>query len=65
VSGGSVSPHNYEIASGGDNPVMEDWETEGYLRYVATVFKGIRAEFGLVLDFWRDRCRRMTPTQAP
>jgi len=64
VPGGSVSPHDYEIASGGDKPVMKGWETEAYLRHVATVFEGIRAEFGLVLEFWHDSYHRMTPTQA-
>ncbi|MFJ7629584.1 D-mannonate dehydratase ManD [Streptomyces sp. NPDC097595] len=45
-------------------PMVEDWDTDAYLRHVPTVFEAVRAEFGPELPLLHDAHHRLTPIQA-
>ncbi|MGW0859778.1 D-mannonate dehydratase ManD, partial [Streptomyces sp. NPDC002690] len=45
-------------------PLVEDWDTDAYLRHVPAVFEAVRAEFGDELPLLHDAHHRLTPIQA-
>ncbi len=45
-------------------PVVEDWDTEAYLRHIPRVFEAVRGEFGPELPLLHDAHHRLTPIQA-
>ncbi|MCK2145051.1 D-mannonate dehydratase ManD [Streptomyces albidoflavus] len=45
-------------------PLVEDWDTEAYLRHLPAVFEAVRAEFGPGLPLLHDAHHRLTPVQA-
>ncbi|WP_282088639.1 D-mannonate dehydratase ManD [Streptomyces tendae] len=45
-------------------PLVEDWDTDAYLRHVPAVFEAVRAEFGPELPLLHDAHHRLTPIQA-
>ncbi|MEV0612173.1 D-mannonate dehydratase ManD [Nonomuraea sp. NPDC050404] len=55
----------YGVDSGtGDRPVVEDWDTDAYLRTLPGVFDAVRQEFGPDLTLLHDAHHRLTPIQA-
>ncbi|WP_049569257.1 D-mannonate dehydratase ManD [Streptomyces sp. SBT349] len=46
------------------SPVVEDWDTAGYLRHIPRVFEAVREEFGPELPLLHDAHHRLTPIQA-
>ncbi|MBO3680162.1 D-mannonate dehydratase ManD [Streptomyces sp. NEAU-YJ-81] len=48
----------------GAKPLVEDWDTEAYLRHMPRVFEAVRAEFGPELALLHDAHHRLTPVQA-
>ncbi|NJQ07437.1 D-mannonate dehydratase ManD [Streptomyces lonarensis] len=55
---GSTVPHQQ------DRPLVEDWDTDAYLRHIPAVFEAVRAEFGAELPLLHDAHHRLTPVQA-
>ncbi|UCM87143.1 D-mannonate dehydratase ManD [Streptomyces marincola] len=56
-----------ESAAGGGRvarPVVEDWDTDAYLRHMPGVFEAVRNEFGPDLPLLHDAHHRLTPVQA-
>ncbi|MEU0953685.1 D-mannonate dehydratase ManD [Streptomyces niveus] len=45
-------------------PVVEDWDTDAYLRHLPSVFEAVRSEFGAELPLLHDAHHRLTPIQA-
>ncbi|MDT0445650.1 D-mannonate dehydratase ManD [Streptomyces johnsoniae] len=45
-------------------PVVEDWDTDAYLRHIPRVFEAVRGEFGPELPLLHDAHHRLTPIQA-
>ncbi|ONK15319.1 D-mannonate dehydratase ManD [Streptomyces sp. MP131-18] len=45
-------------------PVVEDWDTDAYLRHIPRVFEAVRSEFGPELPLLHDAHHRLTPIQA-
>ncbi|WP_328718152.1 D-galactonate dehydratase family protein [Streptomyces sp. NBC_00247] len=45
-------------------PLVEDWDTDAYLRHVPAVFEAVRTEFGAELPLLHDAHHRLTPIQA-
>lgn len=45
-------------------PLVEDWDTDAYLRHAPAVFEAVRAEFGEELPLLHDAHHRLTPAQA-
>jgi mannonate dehydratase len=45
-------------------PVVEDWDTDAYLRSIPKVFDAVRQEFGPGLVLLHDAHHRLTPIQA-
>jgi mannonate dehydratase len=45
-------------------PVVEDWDTAGYLRHLPRVLEAVRNEFGPELPLLHDAHHRLTPQQA-
>ncbi|MEU6446409.1 D-mannonate dehydratase ManD [Streptomyces sp. NPDC046979] len=45
-------------------PLVEDWDTDAYLRHTPTVFEAVRAEFGAELPLLHDAHHRLSPVQA-
>ncbi|MFX4291214.1 D-mannonate dehydratase ManD [Streptomyces bohaiensis] len=56
--GGGTVPHQQ------DRPLVEDWDTDAYLRHIPTVLEAVRAEFGPELPLLHDAHHRLTPVQA-
>jgi mannonate dehydratase len=55
----------YGVDSGtGERPVVEDWDTDAYLRSLPGVFDAVRQEFGPDLTLLHDAHHRLTPIQA-
>ncbi|WP_327657857.1 D-mannonate dehydratase ManD [Streptomyces sp. NBC_00483] len=52
------------VAHQQQRPLVEDWDTEAYLRHLPTVFAAVREEFGPELPLLHDAHHRLTPTQA-
>ncbi|WP_328630719.1 D-mannonate dehydratase ManD [Streptomyces sp. NBC_00356] len=52
------------VAHQQQRPLVEDWDTEAYLRHLPTVFEAVREEFGPELPLLHDAHHRLTPTQA-
>ncbi|MFD6415836.1 D-mannonate dehydratase ManD [Streptomyces sp. NPDC060194] len=55
---GSAVPHQQA------RPLVEDWDTDAYLRHLPGVFEAVRAEFGPELPLLHDAHHRLTPIQA-
>ncbi|PZG23700.1 D-mannonate dehydratase ManD [Nonomuraea aridisoli] len=55
-----------DAAPSGDGvrPVVEDWDTDAYLRSLPRVFDAVRQEFGPDLVLLHDAHHRLTPIQA-
>ncbi|MFD5871312.1 D-mannonate dehydratase ManD [Streptomyces sp. NPDC060322] len=45
-------------------PLVEDWDTDAYLRHMPSVLEAVRAEFGPDLPLLHDAHHRLTPIQA-
>lgn len=45
-------------------PLVEDWDTDAYLRHMPDVLEAVRAEFGPELPLLHDAHHRLTPVQA-
>ncbi|MFB7757686.1 D-mannonate dehydratase ManD, partial [Streptomyces sp. NPDC056121] len=45
-------------------PLVEDWDTDAYLRHIPAVFDAVRSEFGADLPLLHDAHHRLTPVQA-
>jgi mannonate dehydratase len=45
-------------------PLVEDWDTDAYLRHIPAVFDAVRSEFGAELPLLHDAHHRLTPVQA-
>ncbi|MER5889525.1 D-mannonate dehydratase ManD [Streptomyces sp. NPDC001941] len=45
-------------------PLVENWDTDAYLRHIPGVFEAVRAEFGPELPLLHDAHHRLTPNQA-
>ncbi|GGV28411.1 hypothetical protein GCM10010277_10520 [Streptomyces longisporoflavus] len=45
-------------------PLVEDWDTDAYLRHAHTVFEAVRPELGAELPLLHDAHHRLSPIQA-
>ncbi|WP_413760659.1 D-mannonate dehydratase ManD [Streptomyces sp. MMBL 11-3] len=55
---GAAVPHQQA------RPLVEDWDTDAYLRHTPAMFEAVRAEFGPGLPLLHDAHHRLTPIQA-
>jgi mannonate dehydratase len=55
---GAAVPHQQA------RPLVEDWDTDAYLRHTPAVFEAVRTEFGPELPLLHDAHHRLSPVQA-
>lgn len=60
----TTDEHGAAVLHQGARPLVEDWDTDAYLRHVPAVFEAVRAEFGDELPLLHDAHHRLTPIQA-